>query len=123
MAIDWRSYCPTSEFAVEGDSVVVHLPGNRRHRVSIHDEQVLYRLTSAIARPSIIADIEAFPLQVWQRNRGTELVGFKVDARRRLIGEAWVPKAGLTGSEFRTYLHAVAAECDRFEYHLTGSDS
>jgi hypothetical protein len=122
MAIDWKSYCPTNEFAIEGDTVVVHLPGNRRHRVSVHDEPDLYRLTSIIARASIIAGIESFHLQAWQRNRGTELVGFKADARGRLIGEAWVPKVGLTGPEFRTYLHAVAAECDRFEYQLTGSD-
>ena len=54
---------------------------------------------------------------------GTELVGFRIDARGRLIGEAWVPKAGVTSSEFTSYLRAVAAECDRFEYQLTGSDA
>ena len=58
-----------------------------------------------------------------ERNRGNELVGFKIDAKRRLIGDAWVPKADLMGSEFTAYLHAVATECDRFEYQLTGSDA
>jgi hypothetical protein len=123
MAADWRSYCSASDLTIEGDSVLVHLPGDRAHRVSIHDEQDVYRLTSIIVRPAVIAQMEAFPLHVWERNRGTELVGFKIDTRRRLIGEAWIPKAGLTAPEFATFLHAVAAECDRFEYQLTGSDS
>lgn len=34
-----------------------------------------------------------------------------------------MPKAGLTGAEFGAYVRAVAAECDRFEYQLTGKDA
>ena len=80
-------------------------------------------MTSVVARAAVVAAMEALPLEVWERNRGTELVGFKIDAKGRLVGEAWIPKAGLMGSEFSAYLHAVAAECDRFEYQLTGSDA
>lgn len=123
MVADWKSYCRASDLSIEGDTVLVHLPGSRVHRVSIHDEHDVFRLTSFIARAAIVAEIDAMPLKAWERNRGTELVGFKIDARGRLIGEAWVPKAGLTGSEFTAYVHAVAAECDRFEYQLTGSDA
>ena len=39
-----------------------------------------------------------------------------------MLGEAWVPSAGLTAEEFRVYVHTVAAESDRFEQQLTGLD-
>lgn len=123
MVADWRNYCRANNFDVEGNSVLVDLPGSRVQRVSIHDEQDVYLLTSIVARAAVIAEIDSLPFQVWERNHGTELLGFKIDARGRLIGEAWVSKAGLTGSEFTTYLHAVASECDRFEYQLTGLDA
>lgn len=44
------------------------------------------------------------------------------DRRGRLVGEAWVPKAGLTGHEFQLYVRHLAVEADRFEYRLTGRD-
>ncbi|HEU5178897.1 MAG TPA: hypothetical protein VFU24_15710, partial [Burkholderiales bacterium] len=63
------------------------------------------------------------PLRAWRRNRSSQLVGFRVDQRGRLVGEAWVPKAGLSAQEFQVYVRRVAAECDRFEYLLTGAYS
>jgi hypothetical protein len=39
------------------------------------------------------------------------------------VGEAWIPKAGLTESEFQLYVRTLAIEADRFEYALTGRDS
>jgi hypothetical protein len=51
-----------------------------------------------------------------------QLVGFRLDQKGRLVGEAWVPKAGLTRDEFLLYAKRVADECDLFEYHLTGKD-
>jgi hypothetical protein len=82
-------------------------------------------LAAAAASPTIpvIAEIDTLPSRVWERNRRTNLVGFKIDARGRLIGETRVSKAGLTRAEFNVYLHATAAECDRFEYLLTGLDA
>jgi hypothetical protein len=123
MGAEWRDYCRKSNFDIEGDTVLVSLPGSRVHRVTIHDEGDQYRLASIVVRAAAIAELEALPLRVWGRNRHTNLVGFKVDARGRLIGEALVSKAGLTNAEFNVYLHATAAECDRFEYLLTGLDA
>lgn len=51
-----------------------------------------------------------------------QLVGFRLDQKGRLVGEAWVPKAGLSRDEFLLYVKRVADECDLFEYHLTGND-
>jgi hypothetical protein len=123
MGADWRSYCRNSNFDFEGNTVLVSLPGSRVHRVAIYDENDVYRLVSIVARPAVISEISALPLWVLERNRCTELVGFKVDPRGRLVGEAWVCKEGLTSAEFNFYLHATAAECDRFEYLLTGADA
>jgi hypothetical protein len=50
------------------------------------------------------------------------LVGFRIDRQHRLVGEAWIPKAGLVAEEFQLYVRMLAAECDRFEYALTGKD-
>ena len=61
-------------------------------------------------------------VESWLRNRAISLVGFSIDKKRRLIGEAWVPKAGLTAEEFRLYVRKIASGCDRFEHQLTGED-
>jgi hypothetical protein len=42
-------------------------------------------------------------------------VGFKIDGRGRLVGEAWVPPAGLNREEWSVYVRAVARACDRVE--------
>ena len=64
MGADWRSYCRTNDFEMEGDSVLVSLPGSRVHRVSIHDEHGAYRMTSVVARAAVVAAMEALPLEV-----------------------------------------------------------
>lgn len=39
-----------------------------------------------------------------------------------MLGEAFIPKAGLVPAEFQQWLRVVAAECDRLELVLTGRD-
>lgn len=70
-----------------------------------------------------MASLPDLPLKIWSRNRVVSLIGFRIDHRGRLVGEAWVPKVGITKSEFQLYLRTVAVEADRFEYTLTGRDS
>jgi len=41
-----------------------------------------------------------------------QLVGFRLDQKGRLVGEAWVPKAGLSGDEFLLYVERVE-RCQR----------
>jgi hypothetical protein len=122
MIADWKNYCSANDFDVEGDTVIVHMPGKRIQRVSIHEEQDCYQLISVVARRAIVSASGSLSVQIWERNRNTALVGFKIDAKGRLAGEAWIPKVGLTRSEFITYINVVASECDRFEFQLTGSD-
>lgn len=53
---------------------------------------------------------------------GMQLVGFRMDQKGRLVGEAWMPKVGLGREEFLLYVRRVASECDLFEYSVTGKD-
>ena len=123
MAAEWRRLCRGREFSVSVNDVLVDLRDGRRHRVTVDDMDDSYRLTAVVAGAAVAADVEDLPIRTWQRNRGTELVGFRIDKRGRLIGESWVPKAGLSAAEFQLYIHTVAAECDRYEFELTGKDT
>lgn len=121
MTAEWKRLCTGNEFELHGDRVAVTLPGQRRHVVKVVEEPQAYVLTSPVIGAALVAGISNIRLHTWERNRGTELVGFRFEDGR-LIGESWVPKAGLTAGEFRTYLRALANEADRFEFQLTGKD-
>jgi len=123
MVADWRRFCNVTDLAVDSHAVVVSLPGGRSHRIHVKEEVDAYRLDATVVGEAVASTLEDLPLETWERNRGTELVGFRIDAKGRLVGTAWVPFAGLTPQEFRTYLRTVAAECDRFEFQLTGRDA
>lgn len=120
---DWTKLCAGDGLALDGDAIDVTLSAGRHHSVSVRDAGATYELQSVVARPGIVRDLGDVPLRAWRRNRSSQLVGFRVDQRGRLVGEAWIPKAGLSAEEFQVYVRRVAAECDRFEYLLTGADS
>jgi hypothetical protein len=120
---DWKTFCRGVEgVSFDGESVEVTQPNERRHRIIISDTKDAYELTGIVARASILSDLSNVPLKGWRRNRATQLVGFKIDQKGRLVGKAWVPKAGLQREEFLFYLRHIATECDLFEYNLTGDD-
>lgn len=121
MSADWTSLI-RGLGVVENDAIRVELPDERTHRVFVRDAGEAWELEAVVARPSTVASLEDLPVDVWRRNRQSRLVGFRLDHRGRLVGEAWTPKAGLTADEFRFYVRRVATECDRFEYQLTGRD-
>lgn len=121
MVADWTSLCRSRGFVVDGTHVVVDC-GPRSHRVSVTDGVEAYDLRAIVVRQGVVRKHDNLSITVWLRNRATALVGFRVDEGGRLVAEAWVPKAGLTASEFQLYLRAVAQESDRFEYQLTGED-
>jgi len=120
---DWRQLCRGAEgVSVDGDGIDVIASTERRHRVGVRETANTYELTGVVARLAALSAVSDVPLRAWRRNRGMQLVGFRIDHKGRLVGEAWVPKAGLGREEFLTYVRRVAAECDLFEYHLTGKD-
>ncbi len=122
MAGDWVKLCQADDLVIDGSHVHVVLGDNHRQRVTVKDEGDAYALNAVVARPSVVSAVPDVVVKAWLRNRGTHLLGFRVDERGRLVGEAWVPKAGLGASEFQCYIRTVAIECDRFEYTLTGRD-
>jgi hypothetical protein len=120
---DWKQWCRDNEdIALDGDSVVVSFVGGRNQRIEVDDAGEAYELTGFVARPATLQAIPNAHLRAWERNRTTHLVGFRINRRGRLVGEAWVPKPGLSADEFLHYVRRMAAECDRFEYILTGKD-
>lgn len=126
MPTDWRRLSEEAGFSISGDGLVVAVPGDRHQEVFVEagDAQAL-RVWSVAASPSRVqaaASGESVHLLAWRRNRASDLVGFKIHGRGRLIGEAWVPTAGLDADEWRVYVTAVARACDRTEYLLTGRD-
>jgi hypothetical protein len=131
MRADWVQYCRVTDFTVKESDVEVcfgaaghhQASGERHHRVSVEDLGQEYRLRAFVVRQAVVNSLADLPVTAWSRNWSTSLVGFRIDERGRLVGEAWVPKAGLSAQEFQLYVRTLAAECDRFEYVLTGRDA
>jgi hypothetical protein len=120
---DWTQFCQGAKgLSVDGYDVYVTAADERSHCIRISETQDTYELTGVVVRVAALSSIPDAPLRAWRRNRAMQLVGFRVDQKGRLVGEAWVPKAGLKRDEFLTYLRRVAAECDLFEYHLVGKN-
>ena len=122
MTVDWAKLARSSEVQVLDGAANVTL-GHRRHRVDVIEEEDAYRFVAIVAHPAAVARVPDPSLFAWKRNRSSKLVGFRVDRKGRLVGESWVPKAGLTAAEFQLHLRAVATESDRLEQVLTGRDA
>lgn len=123
MSADWRRLSQEVDLRFSNGQIDVVFRDQRRQAVFVDDRaEEAVRLWSVVARPSALASLDNPLLDGWWRNRLSELVGFTIDERRRMIGESWVPKAGLTADEWGFYVRNLAQACDRFEYLLTGGD-
>jgi hypothetical protein len=121
--IDWRRFCDGArDVRIDGDAMVVDLGRGRLHRIDVRSVHDAVELSGVVARRAIVDRIEDGALAAWTRNRAGSLVGFRLDNRGRLVGEAWVPGNGLTSDEFMFYVRSVASACDLFEFQLTGRD-
>jgi hypothetical protein len=125
VATDWRRLTREAGLKVDGEGIAVEFIGERKQFVEVKEPDGAgesIRLWSTVARPSALGETARADMMAWERNRTSDLVGFKIDRRGSLIGEAWVPTAGLTADEWGTYVRHVARTCDRMEYLLTGRD-
>jgi hypothetical protein len=123
---DWKSVARDAGFRVSLDNSIEVPLGTTRQTVHVDadtcDEAL--RLWSVIATPKVFEDVSDSPLRyAWERNRFSELVGFSVDRRQRLVGETWVPRDGLTSSELNLQLRELARVCDWHEFRLAGEDA
>ena len=107
---------------MSGSEVKVKLAEKRFHLVRVADCPAHYDLAGTIAHPSRLRTLDKPALEAWKRNRSVQLVAFCIDRRGSLLATAWVPKAGLGSAEFLARLRLVAAEADRWEFALTGTD-
>ena len=122
MAIaEWRTWCVAEDLSVTADVVEVLVGRSRAHRVKVVEHADAFRLIGTVVG-SRLSGLDDLELDVWQRNRRLILVGLRFDEQDRLVGESWVPKAGLTKDEFLVYVRTLARECDRYEFQLTGQD-
>ena len=122
MKIDWREFCRVTGFAPFDAGIEVRFDNGRSQRVAVEDHCDAFLVRSTVARAATVSEMPDAAMRAWIRNRSVTLVGFRVDERGRMIGEAWILKAGLTAAEFQLYVRTVALECDRFEFQLTGRD-
>ena len=122
MTINWKSFCSDAALKVEGNTIEVPLEGARHQNINVHISDDIIYLHSLVAHPAPTSRFENASLRAWERNRAVSIVAFRIDERGRMVGEAWMPTAGLTQGEFLTYIRTMAVECDRFEYQITGDD-
>ena len=92
MNVDWKSLCSAEDLVVEDADVLINLGDDRSHRVRVHETDDEFVLRAFVVRQADVSSIPDLPLLVWQRNRAISLMGFRIDRRGRLVGEAWVPK-------------------------------
>lgn len=105
--------------------ITLQFKSGRFQSVSYEVDKERVRLTSVIATASRVESIgrDEIVSWCWQRNRFTDITGFCLDRRGRLVGQTEHPLASLDAAELAFYLETLAIECDRFEYVFSGKDA
>ncbi len=115
------------DWDIDGDKIHVATRGGERGQtvqVSTVDEMCV--LTSVVLGSRAVTKSNKrwrrLALLAWQRNAEHQLVTFAFDRHDRLVGRIEHPAKYLDPEELELYVNALARECDRFEYLLTGAD-
>jgi hypothetical protein len=120
---DWPAWCRgESTLSVSDDTISVTLPDGRGHSVVVDETADAMMLTARVASRSALDRSGTPEIDLWVRNRAIQLVGFRLDRYDAIVGEAWLPRVGLTQEEFLFHVRTLASECDRLEVLLTGLD-
>lgn len=125
MSIKWRGLCREARLPIDGSAIKVRFADERGHTVYVDNSTLegdAVRVWAVAARPSAVEGMSEPESFAAFRNRRSDVVGFKLDRKGRLIGEAWIPADGLDAEEWGVYVRAVAQACDWLEYQLTGRD-
>jgi hypothetical protein len=123
MGAEWRGLSSRAGLAVDDTSVKVTFRDQRRQTITIDPEvDGSIRLWTVVAWPAEMRKLASPFLMAWRRNRLSELVGFAIDRRGRLVGEAFVPAKSLSLDEWEFQVRSVAEASDRLQYLLTGKD-
>jgi hypothetical protein len=108
--------------SAEPKTIEVSCGGNRTHTVHVEEHAEAFHLWAVVVTRGDASRRTNAALEAWKMNRYRELIGFKPAEYGRIIGESWVPKAGLTPAEWDLYVNTLAHACDRLEYLWTGRD-
>jgi hypothetical protein len=119
-----------ADMKVAGRRVTVSFPNDRKHKVSLAEDPESWELVGLVLAPNVVTRPNGgdesvrldLALRAWRRNQTARLCGFRLDKDGALVGEATVPKIGLTPEELRERVRALARACDLLEAHLTGED-
>ena len=123
MSVDWRRLSRDAGFAVRDAGIDVSFADGRRQFVHVEESKDgQLRLWSVVASASTVQSLPGPHLHAWRRNRLTKLVGFRVDRRGRMVGEAFPPVVGLGAEEWELHVRTLARACDRVEFVLSGRD-
>lgn len=115
------------DWEIDGDKIRVPTRGGERGQtVYISTVDEMYVLTSVVLGSRAVTRSHKrrrrLALLAWQRNAQHQLVTFAFDRHDRLVGTIEHPAKYLDPEELELYVNALARECDRFEYLLTGAD-
>jgi len=123
MSADWQGLTRHAGLRFEGNTIVVSFLDQRSQTVNAESSgEDTLRLWSVVAKRAMLHGLKTPLIDAWYRNRLSELVGFTLDTQGRMIGETWVPVAGITADEWGYLVRNLARACDRYEYLLTGRD-
>lgn len=122
MGADWARWCARKGLKTIEPGVLEVSLGERRHVVRIEEAGDDLRVSATVARPSAVREVDDLPLRLALRNRRIPVIGFRLDQRGGVLGEAWIARAGLEPDELAFVVRRAAVECDRFEFELTGKD-
>ena len=111
----------------EGQVILVKLhEGSRSQAIRVSRYEDRYVFQSVVLPASAVTrnnhHRRRIAYRAWRRNSSKPLVTFAFDDDDSLIGLIEVPAATLDHEEIDLYIEALARECDRFEYVLTGAD-
>ncbi len=124
MSADWKTVARQLGHGVQSNEIMLQLSTGRQQRVFVEQDGVALRIWSVILGPAATSELQdGRPLEyAWERNRLSDLVGFSLDSRSRLIGETWIPNGGMTRELFALHLEELARVCDWHELRLSGDD-
>jgi len=100
--------------------------GERYQSITFSRHGDYYVLTSVVLGSARVCSSDAYWRELarlaWRRNSENDIVTFAFDGQDRLVGQVRHLAENLDYEELELYVHALARECDRFEYLLTGGD-
>jgi hypothetical protein len=122
---NWRTCARHAGFSVTAETINVRLGSGRQQAVHVDESsEAAVRLWSVILPPQKTSELgDGRPLEfAWERNRLSDLMGFSVDQRGRLIGETWIALDGMTTEAVALHVGEVARICDWQELRLAATD-